>query len=77
VWVRAGSVIVSYPPEHVVAGLGDVPEAQRPLVATLWGEPPLGRTGARLPDGDRIGWRRGEWQLPPGRSVTVVTRPAG
>jgi alpha-glucosidase (family GH31 glycosyl hydrolase) len=74
VWVRAGAIIVTYPAEHVAAGLGDVPEPERPLVATLWGVPPLGHTAARLPDGGRIGWRHGEWQLPPGRSVTVVER---
>ncbi|HWE11688.1 MAG TPA: hypothetical protein VG325_20240 [Solirubrobacteraceae bacterium] len=74
VWVRAGSIIVSYPAEHVAAGVGDVPEAERPLVATLWGRPSLGHTAARLPDGGRIGWRNGEWELPPGRSVTVAER---
>ena len=77
VWVRAGSIIVSYPPEQVAAGLGDVPESHRPLVATLWGEPRLGRAGARLPDGDRVSWRRGEWQVPPGRAVTVATHSGG
>ena len=66
-----GGMHLTYPPEHVLAGLGDVPESQRPLVATLWGDPPLGRAGARLPDGGRIGWRNGQWQLPPGRAVTV------
>jgi alpha-glucosidase (family GH31 glycosyl hydrolase) len=28
VWVRAGSVIVTYPAEHVAGGLGDVPEGR-------------------------------------------------
>jgi hypothetical protein len=74
VWVGAGSIIVTYPAEHVAAGLGDVPEHARPLVATLWGAPPLGRTAARLADGGRIGWRDGNWDLPGGRDVTVVTR---
>jgi alpha-glucosidase (family GH31 glycosyl hydrolase) len=48
VWVRSGSIVVTYPAAHVVAGLGDTPESERPLEATLWGEPPLGQTAARL-----------------------------
>jgi alpha-glucosidase (family GH31 glycosyl hydrolase) len=63
VWVRAGSIVVSYPPEHVAAGLGDVAEDQRPLVATLWGRPPLGRAGVRLADGTKFSWRRGGWSV--------------
>src|SRR4051794_16190212 len=35
----------------VAAGLGDTPERERPLEATLWGEPPCGRATARLADG--------------------------
>jgi alpha-glucosidase (family GH31 glycosyl hydrolase) len=73
VWVRAGSIVVTYPAEHVAGGLGDTPEAQRPLLATLWGEPLLGHTAARLADGTRIRWRRGEWVLPPGRNITART----
>jgi alpha-D-xyloside xylohydrolase len=61
VWVRAGSIVVTYPASHVARGLGDVSESSRPLVATLWGEPRLGRTGARLADGTRITWSRGQW----------------
>jgi alpha-glucosidase (family GH31 glycosyl hydrolase) len=63
VWVRSGSIIVTYPADHVATGLGDVPESERPLEATLWGEPRLGRTGVRLADGTRIAWRRGEWSV--------------
>ena len=37
VWVRVGSIVVSYPAAHVAEGLGDTPEADRPLCATLWG----------------------------------------
>jgi alpha-glucosidase (family GH31 glycosyl hydrolase) len=70
VWVRAGSIVVSYPAEHVAEGLGDVPESERPLVATLWGEPPLGSATARLADGSRITWRRGHWSADPDRDVT-------
>jgi alpha-glucosidase (family GH31 glycosyl hydrolase) len=73
VWARAGSVIVTYPAEHVAAGLGDVAEHRRPLVATLWGTPLAGRAVTRLADGTRIAWRHGDWELPEGRDVTVVT----
>jgi hypothetical protein len=51
VWVRAGSIIVSYPAWHVADGLGDgggEAEFDRPLVATLWG-----RRGS---DGRPPGW---------------------
>jgi hypothetical protein len=74
VWVRAGSIVVTYPATHVAAGLGDVPEHERPLEATLWGTPRLGHAAARLADGSRIAWRAGEWELPEGRDVTVATR---
>ena len=76
VWVRAGSLIVTYPASHVFDGLGDVPERERPLVATLWGTPPLGRASARLADGTRIGWRRGRWSVDPQREVRFVERAA-
>jgi hypothetical protein len=54
---------VCYPAEHVAAGLGDTLEAERPLEATLWGAPPLGRASARLADGTRVSWRGGEWSV--------------
>ena len=63
VWVRRGSIVVTYPAEHVAAGLGDVAESERPLVATLWGRPRLGHTGVRLADGTRISWRAGRWSV--------------
>ena len=63
VWVRAGSIVVTHPASHVARGLGDVPESSRPLIATLWGEPRLGRAGVRLADGARITWRHGEWSV--------------
>jgi alpha-glucosidase (family GH31 glycosyl hydrolase) len=64
VWVREGAIVVTHPAEHVAAGLGDVAESDRPLVATLWGEPRLGRAFARLADGTTIGWRRGgKWSV--------------
>jgi alpha-D-xyloside xylohydrolase len=71
VWVRAGSIVVTYPADHVARGLGDVPESERPLEATLWGTPRLRRAVARLADGTRIGWQRGQWSVPPEREVTV------
>jgi alpha-glucosidase (family GH31 glycosyl hydrolase) len=74
VYVRSGSVLVTYPGEHVAGGLGDTPEGERPLEATLWGEPPLGRAGARLADGTCIRWQRGEWSAPAGREVAFSRR---
>ena len=68
-WVRHGSIVVTYPAGHVAGGLGDTPESQRPLNATLWGEPPLGHTGVRLADGTRIAWRRGRWAVSAERDV--------
>ena len=70
VWVRAGSIVVSYPTDHVARGLGDVLESDRPLLATLWGSPRLGRTAVRLADGTRVGWREGEWRVEPAREVS-------
>ena len=63
VWVRAGSIVVTYPASHVARGLGDVDECVRPLVATLWGSPRLGRAACRLADSTRIAWRRGRWSV--------------
>ena len=51
----------------MAAGLGDVAERERPLEATLWGEPPCGRARARLADGTVVRWTRGEWSITPGR----------
>jgi alpha-glucosidase (family GH31 glycosyl hydrolase) len=70
VWVRAGSIVVTYPEEHIARGLGDVPESERPLVATLWGRPRLRRATARLADGTRITWQRGRWSVSPEREVS-------
>jgi hypothetical protein len=74
VWVRSGSILVTYPAEHVSSGLGDVPESERPLEATLWGRPRLGRAAARLADGTRVRWIRGEWSVEPGRDVSFADR---
>ena len=68
---RRGSLVVTYPAEHVMRGLGDTPEHERPLVATLWGEPPLGRASARLADGTVVRWhRRDGWSVRPSRTIT-------
>ncbi len=64
VWVRRGAIVVTLPAAHVAGGLGDTPEAERPLEATLWGEPSCGRSLVRLADDTRIGWRRGRgWSV--------------
>jgi alpha-glucosidase (family GH31 glycosyl hydrolase) len=74
VWVRAGSIVVTYPAEHVIAGLGDFDDVDRPLEATLWGEPRLGHTAALLADGTSIAWRRGRWSLRGKRDVAFKVR---
>ena len=74
VWVRSGSIVVTYPAAHVAAGLGDTPAADRPLEATLWGEPPLGRALAHLADGTRIAWRRGVWSIDRPRDIAFAER---
>jgi hypothetical protein len=68
-WVRRGSIVVTFPAEHVDAGLGDTPESHRPLEATLWGEPRSGRAAAKLADGTRVRWRSGEWSVDPSERV--------
>jgi alpha-glucosidase (family GH31 glycosyl hydrolase) len=60
VWLREGSIVVTYPADQVASGLGEE-DPQRPLEATLWGRPRLGRAAARLADGTHIRWRAGEW----------------
>ena len=72
-WVRAGSVVVTYPAAHVARGLGDTPESERPLEATLWGEPRLGHAAARLADGTRVAWHRGRWSTSADRDVRFRT----
>jgi alpha-glucosidase (family GH31 glycosyl hydrolase) len=74
VWVREGSILVTLPALHVGGGLRDTPEAERPLEATLWGEPPLGHSSVRLADGTRIRWRRGRWSVDGDRRVTFAER---
>jgi alpha-glucosidase (family GH31 glycosyl hydrolase) len=72
VWVREGAIVVTYPEAHVAAGLGDTPERERPLEATLWGAPRSGRATARLADGTVIRWTRGEWSVTPERPVVFA-----
>jgi len=74
VWVRVGAIVVTYPAAHVASGLSDTPEGERPLEATLWGEPRLGRAAARLADGTRISWRRGRWSVDREREVSFAER---
>ncbi len=74
VYVRSGSLVVTYPAAHVASGLGDTPERERPLEATLWGTPPLGRTAVRLADGTRIGWDRGRFSVDPERELETAER---
>ena len=72
-WVRAGSLLVTYPADDVARGLGDEDPA-RPLEATLWGEPRLGHAAFHLADGTRIAWRGGEWSVTPQRPVVTESR---
>jgi alpha-glucosidase (family GH31 glycosyl hydrolase) len=68
VWVRSGSIVVTYPSTEVASGLGiGVDEQERPLEATLWGRPPLGRASVRLADDTHIRWVHGEWSVQPTR----------
>ena len=69
VWVREGAILLTHPADAVATGLGLHGETERPLEATLWGTPPLGHTAARLADGARVSWRRGEWSGPASREV--------
>ena len=56
VWVRAGSIVVTYPASHVARGLGDVPESSRPSgrdavgFAATWS----GGLSSRRRDSDRV-----------------------
>jgi hypothetical protein len=77
VWVRSGSILVTYPADHVRAGLGDTPERERPLEATLWGAPACGRAKLRLADGTVIRWQDGEWSTGagPAREIRFAERP--
>jgi len=73
-YVREGALLLTYPAGHVAAGLGDTPEGERPLEATLWGEPWCGRALARLADGSCVRWQEGEWSAPAAREVSFFLR---
>lgn len=69
VWARDGSIVLTYPADHVADGLGDTPDAERPLVATLWGSPRKS-VSALTAEGDEVKWSRKKgWQLPARREV--------
>jgi alpha-glucosidase (family GH31 glycosyl hydrolase) len=74
VWVREGALVVTYPAEHVARGLGDVPEAERPLEITLHGRPASGRAGTDLADGTRVRWRDGVLTVTPEREHVFEER---
>lgn len=63
VWVRAGSLIFTYPAEQVARGLAADRDTQPRLVATIWGEPPGGRAVARTAAGTEVRWHDGDWSL--------------
>lgn len=73
-WVRAGAIVITYPHEHVARGLGDIPESERPLEATLWGSPssPTHPAAAATADGLRVRWsERNGWSCSdPARDVS-------
>jgi hypothetical protein len=75
-WVRAGSLVVTYPTDDVARGLGEE-DASRQLEAILWGEPRLGHVSARLADETHIAWRRGDWTVSPDRPVKFLDPPRG
>jgi alpha-glucosidase (family GH31 glycosyl hydrolase) len=56
VWVRAGAIVLTYPAADVARGLGDTPERERRIEATLWGLPDSGRAAKDLTDGLRVRW---------------------
>ncbi len=57
VFVRRGSILITYPAERVASGLG----ADGELEATLWGEPPTGRATARTAEGLVVRYTHGHW----------------
>jgi alpha-glucosidase (family GH31 glycosyl hydrolase) len=75
IWVRSGSLLVTYPADQVARGLGEE-NPTKPLEATIWGRPRLGHVSARLADGTRIGWREGEWSVTPDRPVRFGEGPS-
>ena len=72
--MRRGALIVTYPEAAIKRGLGD---DEKPLQATLYGEPEHGRATARLADGTHVRYVRGEWSTTSGRNVEYRTYPNG
>ena len=73
IWVRSGSLVLTFPEEQVREGLGEE-DPGRALEATLWGRPRLGRASARLADGTAVRWRDGEWSISPERPLAAQAR---
>jgi alpha-glucosidase (family GH31 glycosyl hydrolase) len=72
-WVRSGSIVVTYPEDDVRVGLGEE-DATRPLEATLWGTPRLGETAVRMADGTKVSRRGDRWSVSPERDVRFAVR---
>jgi alpha-glucosidase (family GH31 glycosyl hydrolase) len=70
-WVRSGSLTVTYPAAEVARGLGEE-DPSRTLEATLWGRPRLGHVAVRLADETKISWGTRGWTVAPERPVTFV-----
>ncbi|MDQ6749233.1 MAG: hypothetical protein M3Z33_00535 [Actinomycetota bacterium] len=77
VWVRSGSILVTYPAADVATGLGDADRHGRSLEATLWGSPKVDRAAVRLADDTRVRWHRGRWSVDPPRDVRFAEVSAG
>jgi alpha-glucosidase (family GH31 glycosyl hydrolase) len=71
-WVRSGSIVVTYPAGDVREGLGEEDPA-RAIEATLWGDPPLGRARADLADGTTVRCEDGDWSVSPERPLETRT----
>jgi len=67
-WVRSGSLVVTYPEDSVRQGLGEE-DPSRPIEVTMWGESALGRARADLADGTTVRWRNGDWSVSPERPL--------
>ena len=77
VWVRNGAMS-SPTPTRTSRAASATPPSERPLEATLWGEPPCGRALARLADGTRCDGHAVSGRSRPERAVaTRLRRAAG
>jgi alpha-glucosidase (family GH31 glycosyl hydrolase) len=75
-WARSGSIVTTYPEAEVAEGLGEE-DPGRPIEATLFGEPPLGRAKARLGDGSVVRYAGGSWSVEPERPLISGARGGG